>query len=84
MQGSSYAGLTRVSINFHDKHFSKKMDCRVKPGNDGCALRRSRASQFCSRTPSITTVEAELLPARLESRMSRRSVPLIQRLRVIL
>jgi hypothetical protein len=31
---SSYAGLTRVSINPHKTHFSKRMDCRVKPGND--------------------------------------------------
>jgi hypothetical protein len=29
----SYAGLTRVSINLR-KSLSKKMDCRVKPGND--------------------------------------------------
>jgi hypothetical protein len=31
---SSYAGLTRVSIDLRKMHFSKKMDCRVKPGND--------------------------------------------------
>jgi hypothetical protein len=30
----SYAGLTRVSINLQ-RVFSKGMDCRVKPGNDG-------------------------------------------------
>jgi hypothetical protein len=30
---SSYAGLTRVSI-FFARVFSKRMDCRVKPGND--------------------------------------------------
>src|ERR1700676_738296 len=30
---SSYAGLTRVSINLHES-LAKKMDCRVKPGND--------------------------------------------------
>jgi hypothetical protein len=29
----SYAGLTRVSITLH-KTLSKRMDCRVKPGND--------------------------------------------------
>ena len=40
--------------------------------------------QFCNRTPSITTVDAELASGTLESRMSWRSVPLIQRLRVIL
>jgi hypothetical protein len=52
---ASYAGLTRlrgrsrfgaakarVSIHLRKKHFfSKKMDCRVKPGNDGnCAYPR--------------------------------------------
>jgi hypothetical protein len=26
--------LTRVSITLHEKSLSKKMDCRVKPGND--------------------------------------------------
>jgi hypothetical protein len=26
--------LTRASINLHES-FSKQMDCRVKPGNDG-------------------------------------------------
>jgi len=31
----SYAGLTRVSIDLRKEHFSKVMDCRVKPGNDG-------------------------------------------------
>jgi hypothetical protein len=40
--------------------------------------------QFCTLTPSITTVEAELEPMKLELRMSRRSVPLIDRLRVSL
>jgi hypothetical protein len=30
---SSYAGLTRVSIDLR-KNLAKKMDCRVKPGND--------------------------------------------------
>jgi hypothetical protein len=31
---SSYAGLTRVSIHLRIKRFQKRMDCRVKPGND--------------------------------------------------
>jgi hypothetical protein len=31
---TSCAGLTRASINL-EKSLSKKMDCRVKPGNDG-------------------------------------------------
>jgi hypothetical protein len=31
---SSYAGLTRVSIDLH-KHSREAMDCRVKPGKDG-------------------------------------------------
>ena len=35
---SSYAGSTRVSIDLHNKLFSKQMDCRVKPGNDGWAI----------------------------------------------
>ena len=42
------------------------------------------APQFCSLTPSITTVEAELELATLELSTSWRSEPLIQRLRVIL
>jgi hypothetical protein len=43
-----------------------------------------KKNQFCSRTPSIPTVDAELAPGMLEFRISRRRVPLTQRLRVIL
>ena len=32
---SSPAGLTRGSIFLRMSGFAKKMDCRVKPGNDG-------------------------------------------------
>jgi hypothetical protein len=32
-QRASCAGLTRASIDLH-KSFPKRMDCRVKPGND--------------------------------------------------
>jgi hypothetical protein len=28
------AAKARVSTHLRKKHFSKKMDCRVKPGND--------------------------------------------------
>ena len=42
------------------------------------------SDQFCSLTPSITTVDAEFDPGEVESSQSRRSVPLSQRLRVIL
>jgi hypothetical protein len=38
---SSYAGLTRVSINLH-KSLAKKMGCRVEPGNDGSYSRQIR------------------------------------------
>jgi hypothetical protein len=31
----SCADLIRASIALHEMHFSKMMDCRVKPGNDG-------------------------------------------------
>jgi len=27
-------GLIRASINLRKTHFTKRMDCRVKPGND--------------------------------------------------
>jgi hypothetical protein len=32
---ASCAGLTRASIHLHKMRFAKRMDCRVKPGNDG-------------------------------------------------
>jgi hypothetical protein len=32
--GVSCADLIRASISLHEMHFSKRMDCRVKPGND--------------------------------------------------
>ncbi len=58
---SSYAGLTRVSITLQ-KTFSKRMDCRVKPGNDvssrlrSTANRRPRPSAVvpCSRNALMT------------------------------
>jgi hypothetical protein len=76
---TSYAGLTRVSIKLHKKRFSKAMDCRVKPGND--EVGNNVHLQCCSRTPSITTVDAVLLPGMLESSQSRRTVPLTQKFR---
>ena len=87
----SYAGIAvqrtaslplayaRVPINLGN--FLKMMDGRIKSGHDDGG---AADAQFCSLTPSITTVEAELAPAMLESRISRRRVPLIQRLRVSL
>jgi hypothetical protein len=30
----SCADLIRASIALHEMHFTKMMDCRVKPGND--------------------------------------------------
>jgi hypothetical protein len=33
--GTSPAGLTRGSIQLRKTLFAKRMDCRVKPGNDG-------------------------------------------------
>src|SRR5882757_7784761 len=33
-RSASYAGLTRVSITLSKNNLPKKMDCRVKPGND--------------------------------------------------
>jgi hypothetical protein len=38
----SYAGLTRVPIDLW-KNLQKKMDCRVKPGNDGCGIQAAWA-----------------------------------------
>jgi hypothetical protein len=40
--------------------------------------------QFCTRTPSIPTVDTVLFPGKFESSQSRRSVPLSQTLRFIL
>src|SRR5258705_9192044 len=37
---SSYAGLTRVSINLRKEHFWEQMDCRIKLGNDSGSTRR--------------------------------------------
>ncbi len=42
------------------------------------APRPGHGTYRCSLTPSITTVAAELEPGTLESRISRRTVPLIQ------
>ena len=38
---ASYAGLTRVSITLRET-LAKRMDCRVKPGNDGSLVSRAR------------------------------------------
>ena len=54
------------------------------PSQGMTSLRRGYTAQCCSRIPSITTVDAVLLPGKFESSQSRRSVPLSQRLRLIL
>ncbi len=63
-------------------HFGGPSYCLAQSA--GCSRATTYPLQFCTLTPSITTVDAELAPWTLEARMSRRSVPLIQRLRVIL
>jgi hypothetical protein len=47
---ASYAGLTRVSITLQ-KSLSKKMDCRVEPGND--ARSRVRDAVLCCECPQL-------------------------------
>jgi hypothetical protein len=47
----SYAGLTRVSIDLQEKRFSKRMDCRVKPGND--ELREFRVPDAVQRRLAV-------------------------------
>src|SRR5580704_12745762 len=42
----SCPGLTRASIQLREKHFPKRMDCRVKPGNDG---QRKAGDDRCGR-----------------------------------
>ena len=54
---------------------------RLVPGRN---RNGSCVPQCCNLTPSITTVDAVLLPGKFESSQSRRSVPLSQRLRFIL
>jgi hypothetical protein len=67
----------------------------IQYSRDFCEIRMSRGAgcppargmtsgQFCSLTPSITTVDAVLFPGKFESSQSRRSVPLSQTLRFIL
>jgi len=78
-----------------DPVFQRQSSSAEKPRRTGCpgqagARQRSKWSrwrikaQFCNRTPSIATVALELASGTLDSSMSWRSVPLIQRLRVIL
>jgi hypothetical protein len=48
--------LTRASIHLRKKYFSKKMDCRVEPGNDvvsGCAS-PSLYRAYTLRPPSVS------------------------------
>ena len=54
------------------------------PSRGMTSLGRGYTAQCCSRIPSITTVDAVLLPGKFESSQSRRSVPLSQTLRFIL
>src|ERR1700722_7604041 len=61
----SCAGLTRVSIDLRKTHFSKAMDCRVKPGNDSAV---GRAKPY----PSISVREDDGFRERL-NRPARRS-----------
>ena len=56
------------------------LDAPPSRGMTGSGLHRSVLQPH----PSITTVDAVLLPGKFESSQSRRSVPLSQRLRLIL
>src|SRR5215471_17394998 len=69
---ASPAGLTRGSIILRKNAFAKKMDCRVKPGNDSrgesspqAAMRHCRlAPLFLSNTANIGPSDT-MLPWRL-------------------
>jgi hypothetical protein len=43
---ASCAGLTRASIPFVKNTFTKRMDCRVKPGNDGFGVKPAALSSM--------------------------------------
>ena len=58
---------------------SREVSGGLAPGRTG-----TTRDQCCNLTPSITTVDAVLLPGKFESSQSRRSVPLSQTLRFIL
>ena len=65
---ASYAGLTRVSITLR-KSLTKRMDCRVKPGNDENLVSRARcgilhaASQNRDRTGRRRSLRPRLCSA---------------------
>ena len=56
---SSWPGLARPSINLRKGSYSKKMDCRVKPGNDGLIGRAHarRDREAVAATPTVITGE---------------------------
>jgi hypothetical protein len=41
----SCADLIRASIALHEMHFTKVMDCRVKPGNDDKQINTAQARE---------------------------------------
>src|SRR4051794_21058482 len=65
-QASSCAGLTRASIHLR-KSLSKKMDCRVKPGNDGSVrgtvpALRSSVKNAAARPGHASRLAVRVLP----------------------
>ena len=54
----SPAGLTRGSIFLRKNGFAKKMDCRVKPGNDGPQM-EARPKIFYTSSVAVTGTWSE-------------------------
>ena len=63
---ASYAGLTRVSITLH-KTLSKRMDCRVKPGNDEKETFMAASNNFTPAKikPAISLADLDKLDIRI-------------------
>jgi hypothetical protein len=72
---SSYAGLTRVSIAFHER-LAKGMDCRVKPGNDEFLPPGPKGPQILTRRPTLQPADFKAIPSFVRSlRLAVRTSP---------
>jgi hypothetical protein len=59
---ASCAGLTRASICYRNDSF-EKMDCRVKPGNDGLEHHAATRFPFCAEPERLSPSRPRLFGA---------------------
>jgi len=82
--GCEYRWSNNASFRSDCKSSGRRRQSKILDQTGSIVIRETCTAQFCNLTPNSATIALELDSGTLDSRTSWRSVPLIQRLRVIL